>query len=194
MNYQKWNLPIDLNNGQVKLFQSGLYIIIETDFGLSVQYDWNENLAVTVPGRFAGSVCGLCGNFNNQVDDDLTTPSGSAAGSVAALGKSWRAPGAADDAACQDECGDQCQSCPLPEVQQLEKQIFCSALPNNFDQLLGCQPDIDIATFTSNCMLDLCTGEDVNTFLCNTVQGYAEMCQRSGAKGTNWRTSTECRE
>ncbi|XP_037329243.2 IgGFc-binding protein-like [Pungitius pungitius] len=192
VNYQKWNLPIDLNNGQVKLFQRGLYVIVETDFGLTVQYDWNENLAVTVPGLFAGSVCGLCGNFNNQADDDLTTPSGSVAGSVAALGKSWRVPGAADDASCQDGCGDQCQSCPLSEVQKLEKQIFCSALPQNFVQLLGCQPDIDTEIFTSNCMLDLCKGEAVNTYLCKTVQGYAEICQRSGAKGTNWRESTEC--
>lgn len=194
MNYQKWNLPINLNNGQVKLFQKGLFVVMETDFGLTVQYDWNGYLAITVPSSFAGSVCGLCGNFNNKKEDDLTLPSGSVASSVAALGKSWRVPGAADDAYCRDECVGQCESCPLSEVQKLEKQIFCSALIQNFVELLGCQPAIDAQVFQKSCMLDLCRGEVVETFLCNTLQGFADICQRSGVKFPNWRTSTECRE
>lgn len=85
MNYQQWTLPIKLNNGQVNIFQKGLLVVIQTDFGLTMQYDWNEYLTVTLPGSFAGSVCGLCGNFNNKKEDDLTTPSGSVASSGAAL-------------------------------------------------------------------------------------------------------------
>lgn len=194
VNYQQWNLPVNLNNGKVKLSQKGLSVVIETDFGLIVQYDWNEYLAVTVPGGFAGSVCGLCGNFNNKKEDDLMTPSGSVAGSVAALGKSWKVPGATDDAHCQDECVGQCGNCPLSEVQKLEKQIFCKALIKNFAELLGCQPEIDSSVFENNCMLHLCRGEAVNTYLCNTLQGFADICQRSGAKVPNWRTPTQCRE
>ncbi|XP_051246393.1 IgGFc-binding protein-like [Dicentrarchus labrax] len=192
VNYQQWNLPINLNNGQVKLFQKGLYVVIETDFGLTVQYDWNEYLFIQVPGSFAGSVCGLCGNFNNKKEDDLTTPSGSVASSVAALGESWRVPGTTDDAFCQDECVGQCESCPLSEVQKLEKQIFCGALIQNFAELLGCQPVIDAGVFQSNCMFDLCRGEAVNTYLCNSLQGFADICQRTGVKVPSWRTSTQC--
>lgn len=192
VNYQQWNLPINLNNGQVKLSQTGLFVIMETDFGLKVQYDWNEYLAVTVPGSFADSVCGLCGNFNNKKEDDLTTPSGSVASSVAVLGKSWRVPGAADEAHCQDECVGQCGNCPLSEVQKLENQIFCSALLQDVVEYAGCQPQIDSSVFQSNCMLDLCQGEAVNTYLCNTIQGFADICQRSGVQVPKWRTSTQC--
>nr|XP_046274005.1 IgGFc-binding protein-like [Scatophagus argus] len=193
VNYQKWNLPINLNNGQVKLFQEGLFVVIETDFGLNVQYDWNQYVVITVPGSFAGSVCGLCGNFNNQGEDDLTTPSGSVASSVAALGESWRVPGATDDAYCQDECAGQCESCPLSEVQKIEKEIFCGALLQNFAELLGCQPQIDANIFQSNCVLDLCRGEAVNTYLCDSLQGFADICHRSGVNDpNNWRISTEC--
>ncbi|XP_044028582.1 IgGFc-binding protein-like [Siniperca chuatsi] len=192
VNYQQWTLPINLNNGQVKLSQKGVFVVMETDFGLSVQYDWNEYLAVTVPGSFAGSVCGLCGNFNSKKEDDLTTPSGSVASSVAALGESWKAAGAADEAYCHDECVGHCENCPLSEVQKLEKQIFCSALLQDIVELVGCQPEIDSSVFQSNCMLDLCRGEAVNTYLCNTLQGFADICQRSGVKVPNWRTSTKC--
>lgn len=194
MNYQRWNLPISLKNGTLKIFQKGLFVVVETDFGLIVQYDWNEYLSVTVPGGFAGSLCGLCGNFNNKKEDDLTTPSGSVASSVAVLGESWRVPSATDDAHCKDECGGQCENCPLSEVQKLEKLIFCNALIQDIPQYIGCQPNIDPTVFQSNCMLDLCRGEDVNTYLCNTLQGYAEICQMSGFKVPNWRTPTQCRE
>lgn len=194
MNYQQWNLPIDLNDGRVKLFLKGLLVIIETDFGLVVQYNWNQYLYVTVPGRFAGSVCGLCGNFNNKKDDDLRTPSGSVAISAAALEDSWRVPSATDDACYQDECLGQCENCPLSEVQKLENQLFCGALTQNFTELLGCQPEIDTNVFQSNCMLALCRGQAVNTYLCNSLQGFTNICQRSGVKVPDWRTSTLCRE
>ncbi len=195
MNYQEWDLPISWNNGQVKLSQEGLYLIIKTDFGLSVQYDWDNFVTVTVPGSFAGSMCGLCGNFNNKNEDDLTFPNGTVASSVTALGESWRVAGAADDAYCQDECSGQCaDSCPLSEVEKLEKQIFCNALVYDVDGLAGCHLGIDTTVFESNCVLNLCRGKVVNTYLCSTIQSFADICQKTGATVPDWRTSTQCRE
>lgn len=167
---------------------------MEADFGLTVQYDWKEYLTITVPGTFAGSVCGLCGNFNSLKEDDLTTPNGSVASSVAALGASWRVPSATDDAYCTDECGGQCENCLLDEVQKLENLIFCNTLIQDIGQYAGCQPNIDSTALQSNCMLDLCRGETVDTYLCNSLQGFADVCQRSGAQVPNWRTATRCRE
>ncbi|XP_051811549.1 IgGFc-binding protein-like [Acanthochromis polyacanthus] len=192
VNYQQWNLPINLNNGQVKFYQQGLFVVVEADFGLTVQYDWNQYLAITVPGSFAGSVCGLCGNFNSKKEDDLTTPSGSVASSVAALGASWKVPDATNDAYCQDECGSQCADCSLGVDQKLETQIFCSGLIPNYAELLGCQLNIDSSEFETNCMINLCRGEDMTTYLCNSLQGYADICQMSGVKSINWRASAQC--
>lgn len=194
MNYQQWNLPINLNDGKVRLFQRGLYVVMETDFGLTVQYDWQEYLAITVPGSFAGSMCGLCGNFNNKKEDDLITPSGSVASSVTALGESWRVQGATNDIDCQDQCGSRCESCPLNEFEKLEKQIFCSFLLQDIAGLIGCLPEIDSSVFESNCMLNLCRGETVSTYFCKAIQGYADICQKSGVKVPNWRISSKCRE
>lgn len=193
MNYQRWNLPVSLNDGKVKLFQKGLFVVLETDFGLTVQYDWTQYTAVTVPDSFAGSVCGLCGNFNSKDEDDLTTPSGSVARSVTALAESWRVP-CSDEPYCQDGCGDECENCVLDEVKKLQYQIFCRTLVQDIVYYAGCQPVIDSDVFQSNCMLDLCRGEPVNTYLCNTLQGYADICQRTGAKVPDWRSPTRCRE
>lgn len=195
VNYQPWNLPISLNNGQVKLSQVGLYVVIDTDFGLSVLYDWNRYLAVTLPDSFAGSVGGLCGNFNNQNDDDLTSPDGTVVSGPAALAESWRVSGVSDDAYCQDECAGAClQDCPLSVAEELEKRLYCNAIVQDFDQLIGCQPDISNDDFVSNCLTDLCRGESVDTYLCNAAQSFADMCQKSGAKVPDWRMSTQCCE
>merc|ERR1712168_912353 len=104
MDYTLWNLPINLDNGKVRLFQSGLSVIMETELGLTVQYDWEQHLVINLPGSFAGKVCGLCGNFNGKAEDDMTTPSGSVASSTVAFGKSWRVPHVAEDAHCSDDC------------------------------------------------------------------------------------------
>ena len=75
-----WSLPVTLNNDKLKMFQSGRSVVIETDFGLTVRYDWEHYLVVTLSGSYAGKTCGLCGNFNDNPNDDFRTPSGSQAG------------------------------------------------------------------------------------------------------------------
>ncbi|KAF7670088.1 hypothetical protein LDENG_00056670 [Lucifuga dentata] len=192
VNYQQWNLPVILDNGKVKLSQYGLSVVVETDFGLTIQYDWKQYLVITVPDSFAGSVCGLCGNFNNKKEDDLTTPTGSVASSVAALGKSWRIPSMADDVSCQDECTDQCENCTLTEVERLENQILCTFLLQQTDEILSCNSAIDPNILESNCMISLCRGEAMKTYYCSMFQGYADICQRKEGKSQNWRNPATC--
>uniref|UniRef100_A0AAY5EX37 VWFD domain-containing protein n=1 Tax=Electrophorus electricus TaxID=8005 RepID=A0AAY5EX37_ELEEL len=115
-----WYLPISLANGRVTLQQSGFSVVTETDFGLSVQYDWEQYMVVKVPASFMGRMCGMCGNFNGKKDDDLTIPSGSLAASIPALGKSWRVPGLPGEAYCTDDSEPKCpanshfDSCACP--------------------------------------------------------------------------------
>lgn len=195
MNYTLWNLPIILDNGKVKLSQSGLSVVMETDFGLTVQYDWEQHLVITVPSSFAGKVCGLCGNFNSKEEDDLTTPSGSMASNVEALGKSWRVPGMAEDTDCRDDCTGECLMCNTSSIQQIEHQIFCNSLLQLIDQSFkGCPVLIDHKTLLNSCMFDICRGANVKTYLCGTLQVYADTCQRAGVKVQNWRAISECRE
>ncbi|KAM3858157.1 IgGFc-binding protein-like [Diretmus argenteus] len=193
VNYQLWNLPISLDNGKVKLYQSGLSVVMETDFGLTVQYDWDQHLVITVPGSFSGRMCGLCGNFNNNEEDDLTTPTGSLVSNAEALGKSWRVPGVADDAYCRDECAGVCENCTGTVIQQIENKILCKALSQEMDQSFkDCRSLVDPKVLQSNCVFDLCRGETMKTYFCNILQVSADTCQRAGVKGQNWRSPTQC--
>lgn len=196
MNYTLWNLPINLGNGKVKLSQSGLSVIVETDFGLTVQYDWKEYLLITVPGSFSGKVCGLCGNFNTKKEDDLVTPTGSQTSSVVALGKSWRVPDVPDDAQCRDECSGQCDTCDNDSFfDSVADRMFCGLLTRIMDgPLSDCNAVIDPKDLHEMCLYDVCMGEGMKNFLCNTLQVYADACQRAGIKIHNWRHIAHCCE
>ncbi|XP_044191762.1 IgGFc-binding protein-like [Thunnus albacares] len=194
MNYTLWNLPINLDNGKVTLSQSGLSVIVETDFGLTVQYDWKEYLVITVPGSFSGRVCGLCGNFNSKKEDDLVTPNGTQANSVVALGKSWRVRGVPDDAQCQDDFNGQSDTCDSDSFfDSLTDRMFCGLLTHIMNgPLSDCRAVIDPKVFHKMCLYDVCMGEGMKTFLCNTLQVYADACQRAGIKIYDWRSLARC--
>uniref|UniRef100_A0A8B9RE32 VWFD domain-containing protein n=1 Tax=Astyanax mexicanus TaxID=7994 RepID=A0A8B9RE32_ASTMX len=194
INNSLWNLPITLDNNRVKLMQSGLSVVLETDFGLSVQYDWEQYLVVKIPESFMGRMCGMCGNFNGKKDDDLTTPSGSVASSIPALGKSWRVPGLPEDSTCTDDCTGQCESCKSePWYDLLAAKAFCGFVAVlSHGPLRKCNTLIDTDVFYKNCLLDYCMGKGYKTFLCRTAQTYTDACQRSGIQVYDWRNLFNC--
>ncbi|KAF5909185.1 IgGFc-binding protein, partial [Clarias magur] len=189
-----WYLPISLDNGKVTLYQSGMSVIIKTDFGLSVQYDWDQYLVVKIPGSFMGRMCGMCGNFNAKKEDDLITPSGSAASSIPQLGKSWRVPGLPGNAYCTDDCAGQCESCQGESwFERLAAKAFCHlATVLTEGPFKDCHSVIDPKVFYENCLFDYCMGKGYKNFLCKTAQIYTDACQRSGVHVHNWRHIIGC--
>lgn len=76
MNEELQYLPVRLLGGQVSVKQSGAYAFLSTDFGLTVKYDWNMRLYITVPSSYYQHLGGLCGNYNGDRRDDLPEPTG----------------------------------------------------------------------------------------------------------------------
>ncbi|MEE6482037.1 hypothetical protein FKM82_013123 [Ascaphus truei] len=105
---QRQRLPINLNNGQVRLYQSGAFLIIESDFTLKVYYDWNSILKITLSSSFFESVCGMCGNYNGNPADDMATPTGTQAPNLADFGKSWKVDDG--DRFCWHNCNGECKN------------------------------------------------------------------------------------
>ncbi|XP_048849978.1 IgGFc-binding protein-like [Brienomyrus brachyistius] len=191
------SLPVTVENGSstVNMYQSGMSVILEADFGLTVQYDWEEYILITVNDSYAGKVCGLCGNFNGNLDDDLTTPSGTEAGSVVALAKSWKVPGGPGDASCSDECSAQCENCKSHGIKKLEAEVFCEVLTKIMDgPFRSCKAILEPKFYKDMCLYDFCMGKGVKKYLCNTLQVYTDACQRAGIKVFDWRGLAGCLE
>lgn len=190
----KWNLPVTLDNGKVRLSYSGLTVVLETDFGLRVQYNWGQYLVVSVPRSFMGKVCGLCGNFNGDDKDDLTSPAGTSVGSVAELGKSWRVPGVDAGTHCQDGCMGRCAVCKSDKrLHDWKGELFCKVLIKLFTgPLKECAAVIEPTVYRENCLQDVCMGKGMKKFLCDTLQVYTDACQQAGFMVSNWRGIVGC--
>ena len=74
----------------MQVFRQGQNAVIRTDFGLTVTYNWDAHVTVKVPTSYAGALCGLCGNFNEDPADDFALKSGGQAANALAFGNSWQ--------------------------------------------------------------------------------------------------------
>ncbi|XP_075183389.1 alpha-tectorin [Anomaloglossus baeobatrachus] len=89
VNNERLYLPLRLSHGKVNIFAFGFHIVIETEFGLKVVYDWKTFLSVTIPRYMQNSTYGLCGRYNGNMEDDLQTSSGFISMNVNEFGHSW---------------------------------------------------------------------------------------------------------
>ncbi|XP_075594391.1 IgGFc-binding protein isoform X1 [Balearica regulorum gibbericeps] len=101
VNNKPTSLPATLEAGKIQISQNEGRTILETDFGLQVTYDEDWAIMVAVPSSYFGATCGLCGNFNEDTEDEMTLSDDTQAAGVEDWAESWR------DPSCQDDCGDQ---------------------------------------------------------------------------------------
>lgn len=189
-----WSLPTVLHNGKLNIFQCGRSAVIETDFGLTVRYDWDHNLVVTLSNSFAGKTCGLCGNFNDNPADDFTTPSGTQASGIVAFGRGWKVPGLVTDPKCIDDCVGGCDTCNSHLMKKYGYDSFCGLIAKENGTFSKCHPVIDPQAYLENCKFDLCMGGGLRQFLCKALEAYTEACQDAGIQVQDWRRMAKCRK
>lgn len=190
-----WSLPVVLNNNKLTMYQSGRSVVIRTDFGLTVRYDWEHHLVVTLSGSYSCKTRGLCGNFNGNPNDDFTTPSGTQAGGEVAFGSSWKVPGLVKDALCRDDCVGGCERCEHNQMKMWEGDRFCGLITLTVNGPFNkCHAVIDPQAYLENCKYDVCMGGGLRHFLCRALEAYTEACQIAGVQVQDWRKMARCRK
>ncbi|KAL2080287.1 hypothetical protein ACEWY4_024080 [Coilia grayii] len=193
INYEVWNLPVTLETpkGKVQLLQSGLSMVLWTDFGLTVQYNWEEYVKITVPSSFMQRVCGMCGDFDGNKDNDLIKQDGSKAENIEALGKSWVVPDLKGSQYCRDECTGECEGCSF--FKALAADVFCGVMTPIIDlQFRNCHTVVEPHVFFDMCKFDHCRGGDMKDYICDMLGVYTDACQRAGVKVHDWRHLAHC--
>uniref|UniRef100_A0A8C9V9W4 Si:ch211-39f2.3 n=1 Tax=Scleropages formosus TaxID=113540 RepID=A0A8C9V9W4_SCLFO len=130
---------LSLYNGSLVIYQNGFQTFVEADFGLTVHYDGWSTVSISLPSRYRGRTCGICGNFNGNGGDDFVTRSGD----------SWRVPG---NYTCDDGCGDSCSACP----DQTVAQSMCEVLHSIDGPMAFCHDHVDPEPYYTNCVFDVC--------------------------------------
>lgn len=69
------------------------FLVIDTPQDIQVRYNRFNTLSIMMGPRLQNKVCGLCGNFNGDPNDDYITSRGKPAISSLELAQSWKTNG-----------------------------------------------------------------------------------------------------
>ena len=176
------HLPSVLSRGKVKLYMTGLSKCVETDFGLVVTHR-SDVLTVQMPRIFSGNLCGLCGNFNANPEDDLITDDES---DLSLAIRHWQT-------SSKHECVDvplNTSGCHSQDIALYQGKNFCGWLLDREGVVQSCHKTVDPQDFYDNCVHDLCYSNQ--TTLCLVLSSYVAVCQEMGVKVDEWRASDFC--
>ncbi|KAI8501455.1 hypothetical protein Bbelb_207260 [Branchiostoma belcheri] len=164
----------------------GLYVVIETTFGLKVLYDGSHRVEVTVPDTYQDALCGLCGNYNGNDTDEFLTPDGSLAADVMQFGNSWAV----------DGHGEVCNANPPTTIcdTALQQTVtgLCGMLTDGAHAFAACYSTLNPEGTYQTCVYDVCALNGDEASLCNNLQAYADACAEAGINVGSWRNSSFC--
>ncbi|KAM4693724.1 zonadhesin-like [Discoglossus pictus] len=167
--------------------QSGQYVIVDTDFGLQLQFNGDHELFVKVKETYKGTLCGLCGTYNDNRHDDFTIPNGTVVSNVNEFGNSWRFP---DDEWICDSITPDPPTCS-PSIQQVGEKK-CWVLRDANGPFRQCHKYLHPHEYFQSCVFDHCATGGNEDLLCNVLESYAAACEAFGVSLGHWKNDTVC--
>ncbi|XP_024077179.1 IgGFc-binding protein-like, partial [Terrapene carolina triunguis] len=185
------NLPVITVNRRLQAYQHGTNILVQTDFGLIVSYDLVYQARVTVPQRYQGHTCGLCGNYSGRQDSKLLLPNGRTASDVAAFGSAWEVQ--VLGASCVDRCaGNSCPVCEERKKDVFKQRHYCGLLTAPDSPFTACHGTVSPSVYFNNCLYDLCLSNRDSQVLCQSMHSYVTACQEAKVTIPPWRSTSFC--
>uniref|UniRef100_F7ADM3 Mucin-5AC n=1 Tax=Xenopus tropicalis TaxID=8364 RepID=F7ADM3_XENTR len=163
----------------------GIYLVIESDSGLILLWDKKTSIFIKLTKDFEGKVCGLCGNYDGDGNNDFTTRSLSVVGDPVEFGNSWKLNPTCPDA---NTTRDPCSANPYRKS-WAQKQ--CSII--NGKAFSACHSQLDPSQYYDACVSDSCacdSGGDCEC-MCTAIAAYALACGEAGIC-VSWRTPSIC--
>ncbi|NWX91747.1 ZAN protein, partial [Nothoprocta pentlandii] len=186
LNSERVYTPVENRLRGVSIGNVGKYIVVETDFGMVVKYDGNHHLEITLPQSYFLKVHGMCGNFNDKPEDDLTLRNGTVVDAIQ-FGNSWKVEEDSDEGCFSDSREDDLPPCTAENKPVIENQ--CNVLKS--DKFKPCHSLVKPEPFIQICTYDMCQYDGMKSTLCDIVQVYVDNCKNEGIT-IKWRNSTFC--
>uniref|UniRef100_UPI000D3015B3 IgGFc-binding protein-like n=1 Tax=Maylandia zebra TaxID=106582 RepID=UPI000D3015B3 len=169
---------------------AGQFITLQTSFGLRVRWDGNHYAQISVPSSYYDQMCGLCGDYDGNPDNDFTKPDGTVAGNSNDFGNSWQTKDDEDDSCTPGTKPDpDCDPNLEAEVVKPEK---CGKITDPTGPFRECISVVNPTPFFQSCVYDMCQFNGQQHVLCDQLQAYTDACHSAGAKVYQWRTPDFC--
>lgn len=190
VNGQRIEFPF--NNDLAEIVKANDSISVKTNIGINLLWDGIGFLEVTASSSYKKKLCGLCGNFNSIVRDDLTTRSGiiykePTKEDIRKFGNSWRVGG---KKACT-----RIQEKPFKmKTCRRNKKKFATRMCKFFNKseaFAGCRHKLNPQNYYEACLKDMCECPN-NKCYCESYHAYAHECNRLGAMISDWKSKVYC--
>ncbi|XP_049329888.1 alpha-tectorin-like isoform X9 [Astyanax mexicanus] len=185
---QEVALPFSVGSGRIHIYHSSVKgIIMETTFGVTVRADWPHLIRITVPSTYNGTLGGLCGNFNEYLEDEFLSPDGVLLNDSRTFGDSWR------DGSLSAHCEESTDIWQKGYYQDSNQfRMHCSILSSPSGPFAQCHSSLDPSAKVEDCISSLQQTEGAKEALCEALRGYAVLCQQNGIVLQEWRNITDC--
>ncbi|CAB4021859.1 von Willebrand factor-like, partial [Paramuricea clavata] len=149
--------------------------LIESDYGVEVEWNNVRNVRVTVLGRYLNRTSGLCGTFNGNPGDDFLARNGTTVHNAVTFGNSWKTEPDCDDAT------DVEHACLTYSDRNATAIANCSALSSSPFHVCTNQINPDSEGYITDCEYDVCAcGDDPIVCLCQALEAYVRDCNSTG--------------
>lgn len=192
MNEEAYTLPLVIKKRSILIHQEGKNVLVQTDFGFKVLYDFSQFILLIIPSTYQGQVCGLCGNFNGDRRDEFQLPDGTSTSNVTTFGASWKV--SAGHLKCSDDCRQNCPSCDAAQIRPYQVESSCGLIKAPSGPFEVCHLLVKPEEYFNLCLYEMCAAHGAKEALCRSLQAYVAVCQAAGATIKSWRTTAFCRE
>uniref|UniRef100_A0A8C7WLU6 SCO-spondin n=1 Tax=Oryzias sinensis TaxID=183150 RepID=A0A8C7WLU6_9TELE len=179
-------LPKSYSGSGLTLEKVGLFVSLSSRLGVTLMWDGGMRVYVHLAAHLRGRVGGLCGNFDEDTENDFTTHQGSVESTAEVFGNSWKVSPSCPDVENQD-LRDPCLN--PHRVTWAKKR--CAVLTQ--DLFSVCHTEVPFQHYYDWCVFDACgcdSGGDCEC-LCTAIASYAEECNRRGVY-VRWRSQELC--
>nr|XP_036869692.1 IgGFc-binding protein [Manis javanica] len=174
-------LPFELDSS-LRVHLSGADVVVSASNGLSLAFDGQSFVRLRVPATYADTLCGLCGNYNQDPADDPKA--------VGANPGRWQVGGAAGCGECVP--GPCPQPCTPGQQEPFRGPDACGVISAPDGPLAPCHGLVPPTQYFEACLLDACQAQGHPGGLCPAVAAYVALCQAAGAQLGEWRRPDFC--
>lgn len=180
------NLPLSLDKDTIIISTHGPLVRLQTNFNLSISFANSGALQVTVPIQYSGKLSGMCGNYNNVMDDDKNMPDESLVKDTQNQEQKWKS----DHFLCQEPIIP--SMCTESEKLEYASKMYCGILLSHNSPFSTCYSFLDTSSLFNSCISEMCTIKGDHEAFCNVLQAVEKSCNEVGISVTGWRNATHC--
>ncbi|XP_075998087.1 von Willebrand factor [Genypterus blacodes] len=176
--------PVPQGSG-VEIVRSGQSFTLLLGKYISLNWDRGTRLLVDISAKYRGQVCGLCGNFDGNVNNDLMSSNNQLEVDSIHFGNSWKVkPSCADVTEIPSPCSEN-----LAKLISVEQS--CRVLTGPIFK--ECNSEVDAEPYVEMCAEAACSCPSVGDCVCfcDVIAAYAQACSEKGVS-ISWRSNDLC--